>query len=122
MGMKSILVVDDSPQIRDGLDALLTPEGYEIVTAEDGEEGLEAAKQRPFDLIIADVNMPKLNGLDMLEKVRETSYNGTTPAFILTTESLKKFSVRFRELGAKIWIVKPYDPVALVLSVSKIIH
>ena len=55
--MKSILVVDDSPQIRDGLDALLTPEGYEIITAEDGEKGLEAARQRPFDLIIADANM-----------------------------------------------------------------
>ena len=119
--MKSILVVDDSPQIRDGLNALLTPEGYEIVLAEDGEEGLEAAKQRPFDLIIADVNMPKLNGLDMLEKVRKTSYNETTPAFILTTESLKKFSIRFRELNAKIWIVKPYDPAALVMSVSKVI-
>ena len=119
--MKSILVVDDSPQIRDGIDALLTPEGYEIITAGDGEEGLEAAKRRSFDLIIADVNMPKLNGLDMLAQVRQTSYNETTPAFILTTESLKKFSGRFRELGAKIWIVKPYDPAALVMSVSKVI-
>lgn len=120
--MKSILVVDDSPQIRDGLNALLASEGYEIVTAGDGEEGLEAAKQRPFDLIIADINMPKLNGLDMLEKVRETSYNGTTPTFILTTESLKKFSGRFRALGAKIWIVKPYDPAALVLTVAKVVN
>ena len=120
MDGKRILVVDDSPQIRDGLEELLSGAGFNVVPASDGVEGLDAAKVNSFDLIIADVNMPRLNGLDMLEEIRKVDMNADTPSFVLTTESLKKFSLRFRALGATTWIVKPYDPDLLLRSIELI--
>ena len=120
--MKRILVVDDSPQIRDGLETLLGEAGFEVVVAADGDEGFAAASDSDFDLIIADVHMPRVGGLEMLELIRKETPNVKTPAFILTTESLKKHSERFRTIGSAIWIVKPYDPTALILSITRVLN
>ena len=120
--MKRILVVDDSPQIREGLRTLLGEAGFEVVVAADGDEGFAAAGESDFDLIIADVHMPRVGGLEMLELIRKETPNAKTPAFILTTESLKKHSERFRTIGSAIWIVKPYDPAALILSITRVLN
>ena len=122
VGMKRILVVDDAPQIRDGLEKLLTGAGFEVVLAADGDDGFAEAQDTAFDLIIADVNMPRVGGIEMLELIRKETPNTKTPAFILTTESLKKHSERFRSIGSAIWIVKPYDPGALILSITRVLN
>ncbi len=120
--MKRILVVDDAPQIRDGLEQLLTGAGFEVALAADGDDGFELARDTAFDLIIADVNMPRVGGIEMLELIRKDTPNVKTPAFILTTESLKKHQERFRSIGSAIWIVKPYDPGALILSITRVLN
>ena len=120
--MKRVLVVDDAPQIRDGLEELLTGAGFEVALAADGDDGLNLARNAVFDLIIADVNMPRVGGIEMLEMIRRDTPNVKTPAFILTTESLKKHSERFRSIGSAIWIVKPYDPSALILSITRVLN
>ena len=120
--MKRILVVDDAPQIREGLETLLCGAGFSVVTAADGYRGLDEAGKAAFDLIIADVNMPGMGGIEMLESIRKGTPNVKTPAFILTTESLKKHSERFRAIGSAIWIVKPYDPDALILSITRVLN
>jgi two-component system chemotaxis response regulator CheY len=111
---QKILIVDDSAQIREGLSNLLGASGYEVTQANDGQEGLDIAREERFDLMIVDVNMPRLNGLDMITKVREDSLNAGTPAFVLTTESMTKFAETCEDIGADIWIVKPYHAPSLL--------
>lgn len=72
MEKKRILVVDDEPNSREGLSKILTKEGYEVITADNGEAALEQAEKEAFDLIITDLKMPNINGMDVLEKIRES--------------------------------------------------
>ena len=116
---QKILIVDDSAQIREGLKNLLSGSGYEVVEADDGQKGLELAQEDRFDLMIVDVNMPRLSGLDMITKVREDSLNAGTPAFVLTTESMNKFAETCEDIGADIWIVKPYHAPSLLEVVGQ---
>src|ERR1700746_3368659 len=66
----SILVVDDEIEIREGLEALLTSEGFEVTPADTGEAGLQRLEDRPFDLMLLDVSLPDRNGLELLREIR----------------------------------------------------
>ena len=71
MEKKQILVVDDEQNSREGLTKILIKEGYEVVAAESGQDALAKAKKQDFDLIITDLRMPEISGIDVLEKIRE---------------------------------------------------
>ena len=105
--MREVLVVDDSQTIRREIAKALEPAGFEVVEAGDGVSGLERAGEREFALIILDVNMPRMNGLEMLEHLRLDFATANIPVVILTTEAEELMIERARKAGAKGWLIKP---------------
>ena len=116
-----ILVVDDAETIRDHLKSIFSSDGYEVAEADRGTSGLEASQREHFDLIVTDVNMPDMNGIDMIAKLRQDSLNLTTPVMVVTTESLRRWADTCKELGAQFWIMKPFSEEAILSVARKII-
>jgi two-component system chemotaxis response regulator CheY len=94
--------------------------GYQVLQAEDGLVGLEVLKDRQADVIITDINMPRLDGFGFIEHVRRDSTHRATPILVLTTESDAEKKNRARSAGATGWIVKPFHPVKLVDAVRRV--
>lgn len=118
---KNILIVDDSLTVRQQVSAVLTQAGYGVVEAEDGHAGVEAIQGRDdIAMVICDVNMPRMNGLDMVEKVTQNGQNASLPILMLTTEGSPALIKRAKELGAKGWIVKPFKADHLLAAVQKL--
>jgi two-component system KDP operon response regulator KdpE len=101
----TILVVDDEPQIRRVMRATLTAEGYAIVEARDGQEALEKFRSERPDLIILDMNMPGLDGVEACREIRSSS---NVPIIMLTVRSAEKDKVRALDAGADDYVVKPF--------------
>ena len=101
----TILVVDDEPQIRRVMRATLTAEGYVIVEAHDGREALEKFRSERPDLIILDMNMPGVDGVEACREIRSSS---TVPIIMLTVRSAEKDKVRALDAGADDYVVKPF--------------
>ncbi len=118
--MKTILVVDDSRPIRQLLRICLAGAGFRVIEAENGVDGLSAARTAHVDLVIADVNMPAMNGLEMIRQLRGTNGYARTPMFVLTTESGARVA-EGRAAGATAWIVKPFKPEALLAGVKRVL-
>ncbi len=116
-----ILVVDDSATIRQQVRACLQAAGHSVVEAENGAIGLQKAKDNPVDMAIVDVNMPVMNGLEMLENLRAVPGKKDLPVFILTTESSKDLVARGKQHGATAWIVKPFKPDVLAKGVAHVL-
>lgn len=116
---KKIMIVDDSGTIRQQVAAALTGAGFAMAEAIDGEDGLaKLTAAQDVALVICDVNMPKLNGLDMLEKLRKVPRLETVPVIMLTTEGQPEHIARAKSLGAKGWLVKPFRPDLLIAAVK----
>jgi two-component system, chemotaxis family, chemotaxis protein CheY len=121
---KTIMVVDDTQAIRMTVGFTLQQEGYEVIEAGDGAQALAKLDGREINLIICDVNMPVMDGIEFLEKIRtDTTYASYryTPIIMLTTEAGESKKREGKDLGAKAWIVKPFKPEELLDSVSKLI-
>lgn len=117
--MKKILIVDDSAIIRQQASYILNRDDYEVIEAKDGQEGLDAiAKNTDLSFILLDLEMPIMNGLDMLQKVREKESLKHIPVFILTTNSDPDKISEAKSKGASGWMVKPFEPKALVKIIS----
>lgn len=107
--MAKILVVDDSNTVRDEVSSFLKKNGLDVVTAVDGKDGLSKIKADPsIKLILSDVNMPNMDGLTMVEKIRNELNNKTVNIIMLTTESSPSMKERGKAAGIKGWIVKPF--------------
>jgi two-component system, chemotaxis family, chemotaxis protein CheY len=119
-GGKTILTVDDSRTMRDMLLAALTEMGHRVVQAVDGLAGLERLREQPADLIITDINMPRLDGFGFIEEVRRDPRFRATPILVLTTESHASRKDRARRAGATGWIVKPFDPAKLADAIRRV--
>lgn len=118
--MINILTVDDSRTMRDMLRHALCGAGFNVTEAVDGEHGLEVLSGIDPDVIITDINMPKLDGFGFIERVRrDAAYRGV-PILVLTTESSPEKKARAREAGATGWIVKPFNPETLIAVVRKV--
>ena len=115
---KTILIVDDSPTVRQQLTIVLTANGFEVVAAVNGAEGLERAKKMKADLVISDVNMPIMSGLQMIAEIRKLPSYAKTPIFVLTTESGAKVT-EGKAVGASAWIVKPFKPESLLAGARR---
>jgi two-component system chemotaxis response regulator CheY len=119
---RSILIVDDSSTIRQQTRALLEGHGFRIVEATNGAEGLEEVKKALFDLILVDVNMPVMNGLEMITQVRKLPDYQKTPIFVLTTESSGDTVRKGKAAGATAWVVKPFKAEVLVPAIRKVLQ
>jgi two-component system, chemotaxis family, chemotaxis protein CheY len=116
----TVLAVDDSRTIRDMLRLALTDAGYTIHLAEDGQHGLEVLAGMTPDVIISDINMPRLDGFGFIEAVRAIERHRATPILVLTTESAPELKARARSAGATGWIVKPFDPPKLIRALQMV--
>ncbi|PWV99837.1 two-component system chemotaxis response regulator CheY [Hoeflea marina] len=120
MKKTKVLTVDDSRTIRNMLLVTLNNAGYETVQAEDGMEGLEVLEETNPDVIVTDINMPRLDGYGFIEGVRLNDKYRAIPILVLTTESDPEKKNRAREAGATGWIVKPFDPTKLIAAIERV--
>ncbi|MBD9388286.1 MULTISPECIES: response regulator [unclassified Agrobacterium] len=116
-----ILTVDDSASIRMTTKIALTNAGYQVTEAVDGQDGLAKAKGATFDLIITDLNMPNMNGLEMIEALRQSPAHTGIPIIFLTTESDADMKARAKAAGATGWLTKPFDAENLVKIAKKVL-
>jgi two-component system chemotaxis response regulator CheY len=117
--MTRVLTVDDSAAMRDLVSLTLQQAGFEVAQACDGVEGLDMARDGNFDLILADLNMPNMNGIELIRALRAESSCRTTPILMLTTESDLVKRREGKQAGATGWIVKPFFPDQLVASLHR---
>jgi two-component system chemotaxis response regulator CheY len=116
----TVLTVDDSRTMREMLRLALTEAGYRVVQAEDGVHGLEVLSDEAPDVIVTDINMPRMDGFGFIEEVRgDPRYRGL-PILVLTTESDAEKKNRARMAGATGWIVKPFNPAKLVDAIRRV--
>ncbi|MEO6602558.1 MAG: response regulator [Polyangiaceae bacterium] len=120
--MKKVLVVDDSQTIRQHVAEALTRVGFEVIEASDGAAGLQRVEEHEFSMIILDVNMPLLNGMEMLERLSQNPKAANIPVLMLTTEAQRSMIERARRNGAKAWLIKPIKVESLVSTVNKVLQ
>ena len=119
--LRTILAVDDSPSIRQMVAFTLKGAGYEVLEANDGQDGLEKAKSKTVNLVLTDQNMPRMDGLTLIKSLRAMPQYAKTPILMLTTESSDAMKAQGRAAGATGWLVKPFDPQKLIEVVRKVI-
>jgi two-component system chemotaxis response regulator CheY len=116
-----ILAVDDSASMRQMVRFTLEGAGYEVVQAADGVEALDFAKTRGVDLVLTDVNMPRMDGITLVKELRALSTYKFTPMLVLTTESGQETKQRGKQAGATGWIVKPFNPEQLLNTIARVL-
>lgn len=119
--MANILTVDDTATMRQMISFTLGSAGYEVTTASDGQEALRIARENKFDLVIADVNMPNMGGIMLVQSLRTLPEYRFIPILFLTTESDAAKRQEGKSAGATGWIVKPFNPEQLVKVVAKVL-
>lgn len=117
---KRIMAVDDSKTMRDMVSFTLRKAGFDVLEAEDGQDALTKLEKTPVDLVITDINMPRMDGITLVTRLRALQAFRSTPILILTTEGGDDKKAQGRSAGATGWIVKPFAPEKLVQVVNKV--
>jgi twitching motility two-component system response regulator PilH len=118
MSVKKILIVDDSPtELKLITDVFSTPE-YDVVTAEDGEAGVEKAMSEQPQLIVLDVVMPKMNGFQACRKIKSAPELKDTPVILLTSKNQKSDEFWGKKQGADVYLTKPFDADELLAAAN----
>ena len=117
---RKMLTVDDSSSVRKLVEFTLKAKGFEVGSAEDGQAALELIAKEDFDAVILDINMPRMNGLEFLQKIRENDAFASIPVIMLTTEGQDEDKDKAIALGATAYIVKPFKPTQLLALIEKI--
>jgi DNA-binding response OmpR family regulator len=112
---KAILIVEDEKPLSHALKLKLSHEGYEVVIAGDGEEGIAQTSLKQFDLILIDIIMPKMDGFTMLSKLKESG--NTTTVIVLSNLGQEEDIVKAKELGVKDYMVKSNTPISKIVEV-----
>ena len=120
--MKTIMSVDDSASLRQMVAFVLRGGGYEVIEATDGEDGLAKLRGQEVHLIVTDINMPKMDGLEMTRQVRAMPQYKFVPIILLTTESHAEKKQEGKAAGATAWIVKPFSADQLLAVVKKVMR
>lgn len=118
---KKILIVDDSSSMRQMINFTLKNNGYEVVEAVDGVDAVAKAKTNVFNMVLTDLNMPKMDGITLIKELRKNPSTKFIPIVMLTTESQAEKKQEGKAAGASGWIVKPFQPDQLVAVVKKLI-
>jgi two-component system, chemotaxis family, chemotaxis protein CheY len=120
--MKKILIVDDSPSVRQQVRLALSQAGFAVIEANDGMDGIQKLDSTPdVALVVSDVNMPRMNGLDMVEKVKSEPKHKALPVLMLTSEGQPALIERAKKAGVKGWVVKPFNADMLVAAIKKLV-
>ena len=114
------MVVDDNTTIRAMARKTLEEAGFSVVEAQNGALGVEQAKANDLMLVLADINMPVMGGLDMVRNIRQLSQHAKTPILILSTENTKQIMKEGKEAGANGWMVKPFNRDKLLAIIGKL--
>ncbi len=117
---KTILIVDDSSSVRQVVTITLKSAGYDVIEASDGNDALTKLNGQKIHLIVSDVNMPGMDGITLLTKVKQLPNYKFTPVLMLTTEAGAEMKAKGQAAGAKAWLVKPFKPEILLSAVSKL--
>jgi len=120
-GAPKILIVEDSMMVRMTVKRTLIGVDFEVDEAKDGLEGLNKAKAGTYDLILTDLNMPNMDGLTMIENIRQLPAYAETPIVMLTTESGEDKKATGHESGVSAWLVKPFEPDHLIEVVGSML-
>jgi len=118
---KKILIVDDSASLRQVVSIALENAGYETIEAADGQQALNLLDGTKINLVICDVNMPVMDGITFVTKVKQLPNYRFLPIIMLTTESGETRKLEGQAAGAKAWVVKPFKPEQMLAAVSKLI-
>ena len=116
------LVVDDSATIRAFVKTALEHQGFEVTEAKSGFEALKILPKDRFNLIVTDVNMPDINGLELVKYVRKEEAHRGTPLIIISTDGRERDRDRGMQLGATAYLVKPFKPEELVALVRRVLE
>ncbi len=119
---KNILIVDDSESIREVVSFTLENEGYNVLVGVDGKDALRFLDGTHIDLIITDLHMPNMNGIEFIRNVRATDQYKRIPILFLTTESQTSKKMEAKEAGATGWIIKPFVPAKLIGALKKVLR
>lgn len=118
---KTVMIVDDSASLRQVVKIALSNAGYDVVEACDGKDALAKMNGSRLHLIISDVNMPNMDGIELVKQVKQSASHKFTPIIMLTTEGGEAKKQQGQAAGAKAWVVKPFQPQQLLTAVSKLI-
>ncbi len=119
---KTILIVDDSYSIRESIGFLLSDSGFNVLKANDGQHALSFLDGRKIDLIVTDLHMPVMNGIELIINVRKTKDYARIPILLLTTETLKQKKLEAKSAGATGWLNKPFEKQKLFNVINKVLR
>ncbi|MDX1342140.1 response regulator [Reinekea sp. G2M2-21] len=119
--MSKILAADDSASMRQMVTFTLKGAGFDVTEAVDGVDALSKAKSGAFDLVLSDVNMPNMDGIELVKNLRALPNYKFTPILMLTTESGTDRKMAGKEAGATGWIVKPFNPEQLLSTIKRVL-
>lgn len=117
---KRIMTVDDSATVRQVLNMTLENAGYDVVEAVDGQDALDKLGSESVDMLVTDLNMPRLDGIDLIQQIRQKPGNRFMPIIMLTTESQPEKKTAGKAAGASGWITKPFKPEQLLAVVRMV--
>jgi len=118
--VRTILIVDDSETVRNQVGRALKEAGFGVVQASDGVEGLRESQEGDFALILLDVSMPRMGGMELLDRLRQEPKTKDVPVLVLTTEMQEAMIQRAKRAGAAGWIIKPVKMQLLVEAIKKV--
>ncbi len=119
---KLVLAVDDSSSILEIIRSVLERHGYEVITALDGTIATQYLDGRAIDLVITDINMPEMNGILLIEKIRQIEEYKYTPILVLTSSTQHQHKLEAKSAGATGWINKPFVSDKLIAAINKIVR
>jgi two-component system chemotaxis response regulator CheY len=117
---KHVLTVDDSKTIRDMVSYTLRSAGFQVSEAEDGQKAVDLLRTKTVDLVITDLNMPKMDGVGLIRALRADPKHRRVPILMLTTESDPGKKAEGRTAGATGWLVKPFNPDRLIELINRV--
>ena len=116
------MIVDDSESIREVVSFTLESEGFKVLVGVDGKDALKFLDGSNIDLIITDLHMPVMNGIELIREVRKMDDYSRIPILFLTTESQTAKKMEAKEAGATGWIIKPFVPAKLIAAINKVMR
>lgn len=117
----TILAVDDSASMRQMVSFTLKHAGYTVVEAVDGVDALEYARGNTVNLVLTDVNMPRMDGITLVRELRQLTPYKFVPMLVLTTEAGQDKKMEGKQAGATGWLVKPFNPEKLLATIAKVL-